>query len=67
MGVGGFGLSAHRAALLSVKGDWKQPAVNPVRECTCTEGEQAETSVSSAVMRGDRQINEPSYIDECPY
>lgn len=69
MRVGGFGLFAQRTALLRVEGDWEQSAVNPVRECTCTKGEQAETSVRSALMRGNRkwpvQINAPSYTDEC--
>lgn len=43
---------AHRAALLRVKGDGKQSAVNPVREGTWKRSDQAETGFPITVMTG---------------
>lgn len=55
--VGRFVLFAHWTALLRVKWDRKQSAVDPVRECAWAKGERAEPSVSSAVTERERRAD----------
>lgn len=48
---------AHGAALLGVKGDRKQSAVDPVREDTWKKCNQAETGFTATIMTGPVRVS----------